>query len=115
MVMEKLTTLAASSVLTCILVIPAMACGKEDITLKQADWYRGPGKYVKVVGELINNCDKAVGVALQITFRDSSGKVVGTSVLWPASTDDIPAHTNYPFDVPVEVHAAPDKFEARVW
>jgi hypothetical protein len=79
----------------------ADACSTSDIRILQADHRPTDGTFAHVVGELLNGCDDATGVALRVTLRDQNGKVVNSQKVWPASVANIPAHSNYPFVISI--------------
>ncbi len=83
---------------------PARACSPTDFVVKQADWQPAspslPGMY-KIVGEVTNNCDQAAGVELKFVFRDGVGKITRVVNGWPASFSNIPAHSDYAFELMV--------------
>jgi hypothetical protein len=81
--------------------VNADACTKSEIRILQADHRPTDGMFAHVVGELVNDCDDATGVALRVTLRDQDGKVITSQKVWPASVANIPAHSSYPFEFPI--------------
>jgi len=65
------------------------ACSVRDISIIQSDWRRTNSDFVRVTGELRNDCSEPVGVRLQITFRDANHKVIADRKPWPASATNI--------------------------
>jgi len=86
-----------------LLVSEAQACALADFSIKQPNWRRTIADFVEASGELVSNCDDAVGAQIQVVFRDKAGQVVKAEDLWPASTKNIAAHDSYPFTLTFHV------------
>jgi hypothetical protein len=77
---------------------PAWAvCHTADIELLQASYRPSGSGYVRMVGELKNNCSESTGVQLKAVWRDGKGEVVETEEFWPASIRDIAPGARYAF------------------
>lgn len=53
----------------------------------------------KLTGIVTSHCASAAGVQLKWTAFNSDGTVAFSSDFWPASTTNIPPHTDYPFEM----------------
>lgn len=71
---------------------------------------------LRLVGELFNGCDIAAGVQLKVTARDSQGHVVDSADAWPSSTHNIPAQSDYAFNLEglIDYQPAMKTFEVEV-
>lgn len=58
---------------------------------------RWEGDRLLVVGEVRNVSGRAAGVELQVTARDSSGRLVDVATFWPASINNIRPGASYGF------------------
>lgn len=72
------------------------------------------------MGEVRNVGSVAVGVELQITVRDTSGRLVDVATFWPASIDNIAPGMSYGFRRSVTSERTATRVEiqivgARVW
>ena len=65
------------------------ACRPSDIQIIQAGDISRVAGYVHTVGELRNNCPVAIGVRIQVTFRNADGRVVLVANFWPNSSNNI--------------------------
>ena len=54
--------------------------------------------YFRITGRLINNCDQPTGVQIKVTVYGKADNILASPDLWPASTNNIPAHSEYPFE-----------------
>ena len=76
-------------------------CKTSDIEIRQLD-----RKGTMIIGELVNHCTIPIGIQIQITFRDASGRVVHTDHFWPASTRNVAPEASVPFMWPIPETAA---------
>ena len=67
-----------------------------------------------IVGQIDNRCGQPVGAQIKFTIYDQSGSVLSSRDLWPASTNNIPAHGNFPFEVQLDRQPGAAKFDALV-
>ena len=70
--------------------------------------------YVYIVGRVVNNCDKDTGVQIKIAILDHAGGVLRVADFWPASTDNIPAHSGFPFQTEIEGVVSFERFQVTV-
>ena len=54
--------------------------------------------YFRITGRLTNKCDQPIGVQIKVTVYDRADNILASPDLWPASTSNIPAHSEYPFE-----------------
>jgi ribosomal protein L40E len=69
---------------------------------------------IKITGRLLNNCAMPTGVQLKVTIYDKGGAVLAVEDPWPASTNNIPAHTDFPFEVIFMKTKGLAKYDVRV-
>lgn len=74
----------------------AGACSPTDIKLTQYNWKK-EGNFMRVVGELINNCPTPTKILLQAVFRMKSGEIVFVHEFAPASDREIAPGQPYAF------------------
>lgn len=55
-----------------------------------------------VIGRINNHCDTATGVQIKVTFYDAAGNIARVEDPWPASTNNIPPHSDFPFEFVIE-------------
>ena len=67
-----------------------------------------------VFGVLLNACSEATGVQLKITFLDKAGEILRVEDVWPASTNNVPARTDFPFQMRFPRVEGYDKVDVRV-
>lgn len=53
----------------------------------------------KLTGVITSRCASAAGIQLKWTAFNSDGTVAFSSDFWPASTTNIPPHSDYPFEM----------------
>jgi hypothetical protein len=70
--------------------------------------------HVYIVGRVVNNCDVDAGVQIKIAILDHAGGVLRVADLWPASTENIPAHSGWPFQAEMEGNDSFDRFQVSV-
>jgi len=81
----------------------AWGCSPSDIKLTQYNWKK-EGSYMRIVGELVNNCTTSSKILLQAVFRQKTGDIVFVHEFYPASDRLIP---------PIEPYAFGDFFIVR--
>jgi hypothetical protein len=59
----------------------------------------GIGNYVRIVGQIVHNCTQALGVQLEIVFRDHNGQIIDVRRPWPASISNIEPNTAFAFSM----------------
>lgn len=107
---------AALAVATLALFVSPYAwaqCKPSDIDI---DKVRGrvDGDYVYVAGRLVNNCASATGVQIKITVYNKAGDILTVRDLWPASINNIPPRSDFPFEIMVPRQAGFANFDTRV-
>lgn len=73
------------------------ACTPAQFTLSKIQTSEDSG-YIHLTGIATNNCSVAAGVQIKWTLYDAHGNVIADQEFWPASTNNIPPHTQYPFE-----------------
>jgi hypothetical protein len=91
----------------------AVNCRTSDIALEQLKSRVGR-THSYIVGRVLNNCDLETGVHIKIVILDHAGGVLRVADFWPASTDNIPAHSGFPFQTVVEGSDSFDRFQVTV-
>jgi len=90
----------------------AAPCSVSDIKIdKLRD--RQDGEYIYITGRLINNCSRAIGPEVKITLYDSEENILAVNDMWPASLNNVPANSEFPFQ-DVERVEGFDKVTAQV-
>ncbi len=93
-------------------------CSPRNVTLNKTT-VNTRGDYATLTGIVRHNCPGSTGLKLKWTAYNSDGSVAFSQEFWPASTNNIPANTDFPFQfmnqaprgqwtyivVPAEVHA----------
>ncbi len=94
-------------------IASAQPCTPSDITIDKIKG-RVDGDYLYITGRLVNNCSAATGVQIKITIYDKSGDVLDVSDTWPASINNIPAKSDFPFRDMMRRVRGFSKFDVRV-
>jgi len=63
---------------------------------------------------VVNNCDLETGVQIKISILDPAGGILRVSDFWPASTNNIPPHSGFPFQAEMEGNDSFDRFQVTV-
>lgn len=92
---------------------PVIACQTSDIAIEKLNG-RVDGDYVYITGRLVNKCAQATGVQVKLTVYDKAGGILSVNDFWPASIDNIPARSDFPFQYMVRRQPGMAKYEARV-
>ena len=88
-------------------------CSTADVALDQLRSRHKQG-YAYIVGRVTNNCDIETGVQIKVAILDHAGKVLRVADFWPASTDNIPAHSGFSFQTEIEGVDTFDRFQVSV-
>ena len=88
-------------------------CKTTDINLGKTN-ARTEGNYIYIVGIITNNCDSPTGVQLKVIMKDNGNNILAVHDTWPTSTNNIPAHSDFPFELMEENRDDFDNFELRV-
>jgi len=67
-----------------------------------------------IIGSIRNKCDIPVGVQLKVIFYDTMDNVLRVEDMWPASVNNIDAHSDYPFQVHLDRVRGFKRVEVRV-
>jgi hypothetical protein len=67
-----------------------------------------------IIGSILNKCDSSVGVQIKVIFYDKARNILRVEDMWPASVNNIPAHSDYPFQIEVNHVENFDRVEVRV-
>ena len=54
--------------------------------------------YYRITGRITNNCDQPVSVQVTVAIYDKADNILAVPFFWPAGVNNIPAHTEYPFE-----------------
>lgn len=113
-------TWAAGYLVTVVALLPLVAsatsvCQLKDVSVSGVST-RHLRDYVYFDGTIINNCASAIGVQIKITVYGKDKRVLKVDDFWPASTNDIPPKSSFPFEWQVEDAQIPGmvSFDARV-
>ncbi len=89
------------------------SCQASDIALDELKSRVGR-THVYILGRIVNNCNSEAGVQIKLVILDHAGAVLHVSDFWPASTENIPAHSGFAFQTMVEGVNAFDRFQVTV-
>jgi hypothetical protein len=89
------------------------SCRPSDFAFEQLKSRQGHG-HVYIVGRVVNNCDRETGVQIKIAIVNHAGAVLRVSDFWPASTDNIPPHSGWPFQTEMEGDESFDRFQVTI-
>lgn len=89
------------------------ACAPSDIAVDKLEG-RVQRNYIYIVGRLQNNCSMETGVEIKVTIYDKAGDILAINATWPASINNIPAKSYYPFEHMMKRIAGFSNFEVRV-
>jgi len=70
--------------------------------------------YIYIVGRLMNNCAQATGVQIKVTIYDKAGDILTVDDSWPASINNIPARSDFPFETMIRRVHGFAKYDVRV-
>src|ERR1700735_3990614 len=69
---------------------------------------------VYIVGRIMNNCDAETGVRIKVAILDHQGGILRVSDFGPASTENIPPHSGWPFQTELDGVDSFDRFQVTV-
>jgi len=75
----------------------APGCNVSDIGVDKLNG-RVDGDWIYIAGRLINNCARPTGVQIKVTIYDKGGNILTVHDPWPASVNNIPARSDFPFE-----------------
>ena len=73
-------------------------CGTSDFTFHELGAQPAGYGFTRITGRISNNCAEAKGVQIKITTYNRAGDILSDNDFWPASTDNIPANSELPFE-----------------
>jgi len=88
-------------------------CSTSDITVRIEN-LRKRYDYSYATGRIINNCAIAIGVQLKFTTYGKNGEILKVDDTWPASTNNIPARSEFPFEHQTDWVPGATNMDARV-
>ncbi len=91
----------------------ANTCAISDITIDKTN-VKVDMDMLRIVGRVINNCSDSTGVQLKIVLYDTEGNIQKVQDMWPASINNIPPHSNFPFEFLTKQIDGFEKMEMRV-
>ena len=74
-----------------------VTCTADQFKLSKLRTYEDSG-FIHITGIIANTCNQSAGVQLKWTIFDKNGNVISDEEFWPASTNNIPPHSQYPFE-----------------
>ena len=108
---SKIGQEAASSTVT-------RRCSASDFQVKQLSTLDqrkfNDGRDVWIVGEIVNNCNKAAGPELNVMVRNTDGTIASATYFSPDSLNNIPAHSSFAFEYFIPTPPEGAKLEASV-
>lgn len=72
------------------------------------------GAYIYISGRLINNCSQATGAQIKVVLYDKDENILDVNDSWPASINNIPAKSDFPFQTMMDRRKGFKQFEIRV-
>jgi hypothetical protein len=73
-------------------------CGTSDFTFHELRAQPAGYGFTRITGRISNNCAEAKGAQIKITTYNRAGDIISDNDFWPASTDNIPANSEFPFE-----------------
>jgi hypothetical protein len=112
---RKLNKTAAFAIaLLPIVALARPACQVSDIVVDRLNVVNEGNLTTRILGRVSNNCAKPTGVQLKVVFYGKGRDLLKVVDMWPASVNNIPPHSNFPFDIPIERLSNIEKTEASV-
>jgi hypothetical protein len=108
-----LKLLLASAFLLALPALAQAACTPSDIAVDKLNG-RVDGDYIYITGRLVNNCASATGVQIKVTIYNKAGDILAANDSWPASINNIPARSDFPFQQGMDRRPGFAKFDVRV-
>jgi hypothetical protein len=110
---QKPTPISTTATIRTAATANSSSCHASDFALDQLKSRHQSG-HAYIVGRVVNNCDSETGVQIKIAILDHTGGILRVSNFWPASTDNIPAHSGFPFQTEIEGVDSFDRFQVSV-
>lgn len=73
-------------------------CSASDFAVDKLRARKEESGFTRFTGRLTNNCAQAVGAQVKLTAYNRAGDILYVQDFWPASINNIPARSEYPFD-----------------
>jgi hypothetical protein len=73
-------------------------CGTSDFTFHALRAQSAGYGFTRITGRISNNCAEAKGAQIKITTYNRAGDILSDNDFWPASIDNIPANSEFPFE-----------------
>jgi hypothetical protein len=73
-------------------------CGTSDFTFLALRARPAGYGFTRITGRISNNCAEANGAQIKITTYNRAGDMLSDSEIWPASSNNIPANSEFPFE-----------------
>lgn len=67
-----------------------------------------------LIGRMVNNCAEPIGAQVKIIYYGKGKEILKVSDVWPASVNNIDAHSDYPFDMVFEPIPGFEHVEMRI-
>lgn len=97
---------------------PAAKVDEPACTLDQVDVENVSGRTERhalvITGVIRNDCDTPTGAQVKFTIYAKDGRVLTSRDLWPASVNNIPANSTFPFEIPLDRFEDADRYEVNV-
>lgn len=89
-------------------------CGPSMIKIEKLKVINEGTVTTSIIGVLKNGCSTAVGPQIKFVFYDRSGEILRVEDMWPASINNIPPQSDFPFQIRIEQVNGFKKIDARV-
>jgi HIRAN domain len=73
-------------------------CGVSDISVDKLHAHTEDTGFTRITGRLTNSCASAIGAQLKVTVYDKADEILNVDDIWPASINNIPARSEFPFE-----------------
>ena len=73
-------------------------CGTSDFTFHDLRAQPAGYGFTRITGRISNNCAEAKGAQIQIVTYNRAGDILSDDDIWPASINNIPANSEFPFE-----------------
>ncbi|HET6142567.1 MAG TPA: hypothetical protein VFE02_03605 [Candidatus Acidoferrales bacterium] len=78
--------------------IGGLECGTSNFTFHALRAQSAGYGFTRITGRISNNCAEAKGAQIKITTYNRAGVILSDNDFWPASNDNIPANSEFPFE-----------------
>jgi hypothetical protein len=73
-------------------------CRTSDFTFHELGAQPAGYGFTRITGRISNNCAEAKGAQIKITTYNRAGDLISDDNTWPASINNIPANSEFPFE-----------------